>query len=260
MKQISSLLFFLLLLYFNSLSYADCVVVVKSGNVRSGPNTKHKIIKNIKKWEIICDFYVEGNWILFKYPEFIDKNIKYTGWAFWDPSCRLHGTPCEKANIGEKAPIIILNNKGAQSSEPERVGIIIKYTGNEISGVKMWSRGWGDYRTYCAEVVYNPIGPKECFIHKTLVKIIKGSKIAAERYIKIKKYGFLKIIEDKVIKGEVWIGMTKEMAILSWGKPDYINKTITVNVLSEQWVYEYGDNKMNFLYFKNDKLIAIQTL
>ena len=259
MKRILSLLFLLFILYFSSLSYADCVVMVKSGNVRSGPSTKHKVIKSIAKWEIICDFYIEGNWIFFKYPEVVDKNIKYKGWTFWDPGCLSPGTPCKKSSVGEKVPIIMLNNRGDQSNESEKIGIVIKYTGKERSKVKMWSRGWGDYRTYCAEVIYNPIGPKKYFIHRSLLEIVEGSKKDAERYIKIRKSVFLKSIKSKLIKREVWIGMTKEMTILSWGKPDHINKTITATILNEQWVYEYGSYKMNFLYFKNDKLTVIQT-
>jgi len=259
MKKTLSLFFLLLIPGFNSLSFADCVITIKSGNVRSGPSTKHEIIKHIREWEIISYFSVEGSWVVFEEPEVVNKDVKNTGWTFWDPGCYLKGMPCDKPTISEKAPIILLNSKGEQTDEPERVGVIIGYTGKERSEVKMWSRGWGDYRSYCAEVIYHPIGPKRYFIHKSLVKIIEGSKKDAERYIKIRKSGFSKKIQNKLIEKKVWIGMTKEMAILSWGNPDDINQTITANVVREQWVYEGGRYKGQYIYFENGKLIAIQT-
>jgi hypothetical protein len=57
-------------------------------------------------------------------------------------------------------------------------------------------------------------------------------------------------IED----GKVFVGMTKEQAILSWGKPKEINRTNTGLTVHEQWVY--GDH--NYLYFENEKLTSIQ--
>ncbi len=56
-----------------------------------------------------------------------------------------------------------------------------------------------------------------------------------------------------ILQGKVAIGMTKEMAIFSWSEPQKINKTITSNSVSEQWVYDGS-----YLYFRNGKLYAIQ--
>jgi hypothetical protein len=60
------------------------------------------------------------------------------------------------------------------------------------------------------------------------------------------------IFQD-ILKGNVSIGMTKEMCTLSWGGPKSINETITAGAKSEQWVYE-----KNYLYFDNGILTAIQ--
>jgi hypothetical protein len=57
-----------------------------------------------------------------------------------------------------------------------------------------------------------------------------------------------------ILNSKVKIGMTKEMAILSWGKPKDINQTILKNLKSEQWVYHNG----NYLYFTNEKVSGIQ--
>jgi hypothetical protein len=55
------------------------------------------------------------------------------------------------------------------------------------------------------------------------------------------------------------IGMTREQAIASWGKPDDINKTVTPDLVHEQWVYWHGDWDANYLYFDNGILTAWQT-
>lgn len=55
-------------------------------------------------------------------------------------------------------------------------------------------------------------------------------------------------------KGEVFVGMTAEQARMSLGEPKEINRTITGNILSEQWVYRTG----SYLYFKNGMLTGIQ--
>jgi hypothetical protein len=52
------------------------------------------------------------------------------------------------------------------------------------------------------------------------------------------------------------IGMTAEevRAGTSWGRPNHINRTITANGISDQWVYGGG-----YLYFSNGVLTAMQT-
>jgi hypothetical protein len=57
-----------------------------------------------------------------------------------------------------------------------------------------------------------------------------------------------------ILNGKVKIGMTKEMAVLAWGKPKDINETILKNLKSEQWVYNNG----NYIYFTNGVLSGIQ--
>jgi hypothetical protein len=58
---------------------------------------------------------------------------------------------------------------------------------------------------------------------------------------------------DSIKQQKVYIGMDKEMCILSWGIPKRINRTTHSWGVREQWVY--GES---YLYFENDKLTAIQ--
>ena len=52
---------------------------------------------------------------------------------------------------------------------------------------------------------------------------------------------------------KVRIGMTAEQAKASWGTPDDVNRTTTVNGVSEQWVYDGS-----YLYFDEGILTSIQ--
>ncbi|HEX4859981.1 MAG TPA: hypothetical protein VFV07_02010 [Rhizomicrobium sp.] len=54
--------------------------------------------------------------------------------------------------------------------------------------------------------------------------------------------------------GDVFVGMTKEQATMSWGEPQTINRTVTAGRTHEQWVYEHG----SYLYFEGNVLTAIQ--
>jgi len=68
----------------------------------------------------------------------------------------------------------------------------------------------------------------------------------------IKKYGVVN--GKRLLESKVWIGMTKEMALESWGKPEDINVTITNYGRDEQWVYGSGQ----YLYFDDGILTTIQ--
>ena len=57
----------------------------------------------------------------------------------------------------------------------------------------------------------------------------------------------------RIVSGILWLGMTKEMCEISWGKPDDINSTITSYGTNEQWVYTD-----NYLYFENGILVTMQ--
>jgi len=67
----------------------------------------------------------------------------------------------------------------------------------------------------------------------------------------VAKYG--KHNADKILNNYYWIGMTAEMAIISLGKPNSINKSVGKWGVHEQWVYD-GE----YLYFENGKLTSFQ--
>ena len=68
----------------------------------------------------------------------------------------------------------------------------------------------------------------------------------------IKKYGKRNAL--LILENAVQIGFTKEMCIEAWGEPYDINRTVTRNIIHEQWVYDIG----RYLYFEGNILTAIQ--
>lgn len=68
----------------------------------------------------------------------------------------------------------------------------------------------------------------------------------------IKKYGKRNAL--LILENAVQIGFTKEMCVEAWGEPYDINRTVTRNIIHEQWVYDIG----RYLYFKGNILTAIQ--
>ncbi|WP_287372291.1 hypothetical protein [Prosthecochloris sp.] len=61
-------------------------------------------------------------------------------------------------------------------------------------------------------------------------------------------------VRRAIERQEVTMGMTKKEAVLSWGEPEKVNKSVGSWGVREQWVYGY-----NYLYFKNGKLTSWQT-
>lgn len=61
-----------------------------------------------------------------------------------------------------------------------------------------------------------------------------------------------------ILAGKVFVGMTEEQALASWGAPSKKNRTILASGVREQWVYSYGYQSLGYLYVENGKLAAIQ--
>jgi len=65
---------------------------------------------------------------------------------------------------------------------------------------------------------------------------------------------------SKIANGnEYWIGMNYDMAVMTIGRPNDINRTVTSSTVYEQWVYSYGNSiPSTYLYFTNGKLTSWQ--
>ncbi|WP_332914689.1 hypothetical protein [Algoriphagus boritolerans] len=85
---------------------------------------------------------------------------------------------------------------------------------------------------------------------------LQDAKLKATREARksemIKKYGPTN--GDKILRGVIWIGMTEAMLLDSWGSPDEINRTVTANLVSKQYVYP----NYQYVYVENGKVTAFQ--
>tara|TARA_R110000744_G_C19226129_1_gene547637 strand:- start:85 stop:795 length:711 start_codon:yes stop_codon:yes gene_type:complete len=77
------------------------------------------------------------------------------------------------------------------------------------------------------------------------------TELAKQEKKYIKKYG--KKVYKKLKEGYIWIGMTKEMAIISRGYPKDKNRSVGSWGTHEQWVYDD-----EYLYFENGYLKSWQ--
>ena len=61
-------------------------------------------------------------------------------------------------------------------------------------------------------------------------------------------------IQTDVLRGQIRVGFSPEQVILSWGKPDHINKTRTLVGVHEQWVYGENPFPNTYVYFENGEV------
>ena len=66
-------------------------------------------------------------------------------------------------------------------------------------------------------------------------------------------------INAAIAKGKVAIGMTSEQVIRSWGRPTKVNKTITAQSDNEQWVYDRGRFRAQYVYLENGIVRSVQS-
>lgn len=68
----------------------------------------------------------------------------------------------------------------------------------------------------------------------------------------IKKYG--ESNGKKIAFGNVWIGMTEEMLLDSWGHPLETNRTALSGIIKKQFIYP----NYRYVYVENGKVTAWQ--
>jgi hypothetical protein len=82
-------------------------------------------------------------------------------------------------------------------------------------------------------------------------KTLQSNQQAEARANILKKYGITD--GQKILNKKIWLGMTDDMARLSWGKPSDINRSVGSWGVHEQWIY--GNT---YLYFENGILTSWQ--
>jgi hypothetical protein len=67
--------------------------------------------------------------------------------------------------------------------------------------------------------------------------------------------------EKAIAEGKVFVGMTKDEVIKSWGTPTRVNKTTTSGGSTEQWVYygRGGSGSDQYVYVDNGVVRTVQS-
>lgn len=110
-------------------------------------------------------------------------------------------------------------------------------------------------------ILFDDFKPKLAFDYSLYESALKNkSQSDLDRKSKIlKKYGAK--TGQKIIDGDVWIGMSREMLIESKGRPTRIGLTTeTKTTISSQYIYESKLFGTEFIYLENGKVVAIQNL
>lgn len=66
-------------------------------------------------------------------------------------------------------------------------------------------------------------------------------------------------VESAISQGQVFIGMTADDARQSWGKPTKINSSVGSYGKHEQWVYDRGNSRSQYVYIQNGVVTSTQS-
>jgi hypothetical protein len=148
-----------------------------------------------------------------------------------------------KATYGDPEEIKEVERQGAHF-------IVWKYSADRVK----FTFAWGGKYDKC----YGISEPMEEFELTEKGKEIRVRRAKKEKEIRM---GRVKAENPKwsnkvcsaIVESKIFIGMTGEQVVASWGEPNNINRTITINVKHEQWIYAH-----HYLYFDNGILTTMQ--
>lgn len=66
-------------------------------------------------------------------------------------------------------------------------------------------------------------------------------------------------VADAVSRSRVFIGMTEDEVRHSWGAPTKINRSVRASGTSEQWVYDRGNFRAQYVYVDDGVVTSVQT-
>ena len=66
-------------------------------------------------------------------------------------------------------------------------------------------------------------------------------------------------VGEAIMLNKVMTGMTASEVRRSWGSPDDINTTVTSGSRSEQWVYDRGPGRSQYVYFRDGAVTSISS-
>lgn len=83
---------------------------------------------------------------------------------------------------------------------------------------------------------------------------------AIQSQIEVAQYRRKLLVNSAITENKIFIGMTRDEVMQSWGSPTKINKTINSSGTSEQWVYRRGNfGNDQYLYLDNGVVRSMQS-
>ena len=66
-------------------------------------------------------------------------------------------------------------------------------------------------------------------------------------------------LNNAVARGEVSVGMSADQVRRAWGTPEKINRTVAGSGVREQWVYDRGEARFQYVYLDNGVVSGVQS-
>lgn len=70
---------------------------------------------------------------------------------------------------------------------------------------------------------------------------------------------FNRQVTNAIAARRVLVGMTADDVRRSWGEPGKINRSVSGSSVREQWVYDRGNYRMQYVYLTNGEVTGIQS-
>lgn len=84
-------------------------------------------------------------------------------------------------------------------------------------------------------------------------------RVSADREREQSQREFNRRVTNAIAAKKVFVGMTADDVRRSWGRPDRINRTVTGSTVSEQWIYDRGNYKSQYVYVRNGEVTSLQS-
>ena len=88
----------------------------------------------------------------------------------------------------------------------------------------------------------------------------EAARMDAEEREEAARRNYREKAEAAIFQKSVFVGMTTDHVVQSWGKPTTINQTVAATGSSEQWVYSRASvGGVQYVYIENGKVSSIHT-
>lgn len=84
-------------------------------------------------------------------------------------------------------------------------------------------------------------------------------RVAADQAQATSQREFNRRVTNAIAAGEVFVGMTADDVRRSWGEPEKINRSVSGSSVREQWIFDRGNYRTQYVYVTNGEVTGIQS-